>query len=126
MPLALAALAWGAADPAAAQRRWAALDPNSETSSSVAWGGTEEEARQRAIDACKRVSKTCAFGPAVTDDLKDVFAVVCCADPRLGCATAAAANRREAMRTVQQTLADAGYSNCSVRHYISAATGRKQ
>src|SRR5215831_10831098 len=49
---------------AAQQRRWAALDPNGEGSSPVAWGATEEEARQRALEACKKVSKTCANGPA--------------------------------------------------------------
>ena len=42
------------------------------------WGATEDEARQRAVEACKRLSKTCANGPAVTDDLKEVFAVMCC------------------------------------------------
>ena len=111
---------------AAQQKRWAAIDPNSETSSPVVWGTTEDEARQRAIDACKRVSKTCANGPAVTDDLREVFAVACCEQPRTGCAVSAAANRRDAAKNVQQMFADAGYSNCSVRHYIQAGTGKKQ
>ena len=111
---------------AAQQKRWAAVDPNSETSSPVVWGATEDEARQRAIDACRRVSKTCANGPAVTDDMREVFAVVCCTQPRAGCAVSAASNRREASKTVQQMFADAGYSGCAVRHYISAGTGKKQ
>jgi hypothetical protein len=34
---------------AAQQRGWAALDPNGEGSSPVAWGASEEEARQRAV-----------------------------------------------------------------------------
>ena len=110
----------------AQQRRWAALDPNSETSSPVAWGSTEEEARQRAIEACKRLSKTCANGPAVTDDLKEVFAVVCCEQPRTGCAASAAANRRDAAKNAEKMFAGAGYSNCSVRHYLQAGTGKKQ
>lgn len=114
-------------DPAAAQqKRWAAVDPNSETSAPVAWGATEDEARQRAIEACKRTSKTCANGPAVTDDMKEVFALVCCEKPRMGCAASAAANRREASRNAQQMFADAGYSDCSVRHYLHAGTGRRQ
>lgn len=110
----------------AQQQRWAAIDPNSETNSPVVWGATEEEARQRAVDACKRVSKTCANGPASTDDMREVFAVMCCAQPKLGCVAAAAAGRREAMRSAQHMLADAGYSDCSVRHYLSAGTGKRQ
>ena len=47
------------------QKRWAAIDPNSESSSPVVWGANEDEARQRAVEACKRLSKTCANGPAV-------------------------------------------------------------
>jgi hypothetical protein len=124
--LILAAGVAGLSRPAPAQQRWAAIDPNSETSSPVVWGTSEEEARQRAIEACKRLSKTCANGPAVTDDMKEVFAVMCCAQPRTGCAASAAANRRDAARGVQQMFADAGYSDCSVRHYISAGTGKRQ
>ena len=41
-------------------------------------------ARQRAVEACKRVSKTCANGPASTHDMDEVFAVMCCTQPRLG------------------------------------------
>jgi hypothetical protein len=70
--------------PAPAQERWAAIDPNSETSSPVVWGATEEEARERAIEACKRVSKTCANGPASTRDMRETFAVMCCTSRRRG------------------------------------------
>ena len=108
------------------QKRWAAIDPNSETSSPVVWGANEEEARSRAVEACKRISKTCANGPAVTEDLREVFALVCCTKPKAGCAAAAAANKREASRNAQQMFADAGYSDCSVRHFLGASTGRKQ
>jgi hypothetical protein len=108
------------------KKRWAAIDPNSEISSPVVWGATEEEARERAMEACKRISKTCANGPATTDDLREVFALVCCSKPKLGCAAAAAANKREASRNAQQMFTDAGYSECSVRHYMHAGTGRKQ
>jgi hypothetical protein len=108
------------------QKRWAAIDPNSETSSPVVWGANEEEARSRAVEACKRISKTCANGPAVTEDLREVFALVCCTKPKTGCAAAAAANKREASRNAQQMFSDAGYSDCSVRHFLGASTGRKQ
>lgn len=110
----------------AQQKRWAAVDPNSETSSPVVWGATEDEARQRAIDACRRVSKTCANGPAVTDDMREVFAVMCCEQPRSGCAVSAGGNRRDAAKAVQQMFTDGGYSKCAVRHYISAGSGKKQ
>jgi len=108
------------------QKRWAAIDPNSETNSPVVWGANEEEARSRAVEACKRVSKTCANGPAVTEDLREVFALVCCTKPKTGCAAAAAANKREATRNAQKMFTDAGYSDCSVRHFLGASTGRKQ
>lgn len=113
-------------DAPAQQQKWAALDPNSESTSPVAWGVTEDEARQRATEACRRVSKTCASGPASTQDMKEVFAVVCCTSPRTGCAASAAANRKEALKTVQTMFADAGYKDCSVQHYMSAGTGKKQ
>jgi predicted RNase H-like HicB family nuclease len=122
--LAAAMSTWSHA--ALAQQRWAAIDPNSEGSSPVAWGATEEEARQRAVEACKRVSKTCASGPASTNDMKEVFAVMCCTQPRPGCAASAAASRRDALKNVQEMFADAGYKDCSARHYMSAATGKKQ
>ena len=112
--------------PAPAQQRWAAVDPNSESSSPVVWGATEDEARQRAVEACKRLSKTCANGPASTHDLHEVFAVMCCKQPRVGCAASAASNRREALKNVQEMFADAGYKDCSVQHYMSAATGKRQ
>jgi len=122
--LMLAAGMWSQQAPA--QQRWAAMDPNSESSSPVVWGASEDDARQRAVEACKRVSKTCANGPASTNDMKEVFAVMCCTQPRIGCAASAAANRREALKNVQEMFADAGYKDCSARHYMSAATGKKQ
>ena len=108
------------------QQPWAAVDPNSEGTSPVVWGATEEEARQRAVEACKRVSKTCANGPASTDELGDVFAVVCCTQPRAGCAVSAGSNRRQALKIAQGMFSEAGYKECSLRHYMSAASGKKQ
>jgi hypothetical protein len=92
------------------------------------WRG--EPARRRRGSAPYRlagtVSKTCANGPASTRDLNEVFAVVCCTQPRRDCAAAAAANRREAAQNVREMFAGAGYKDCSVQHYISAATGKRQ
>jgi hypothetical protein len=125
--LALVAAMITASQPSSAQqKRWAAVDPNSESSAPVVWGATEDEARERAVEACKRLSKTCANGPASTQDLKEVFAVVCCTQPRAGCAASAAANRREALKNVQEMFAAAGYRDCSLRHYMSATTGKRQ
>jgi hypothetical protein len=128
--IALLALAFGllalSQGATAQQQKWAAVDPNSEGSSAVVWGASEDEARQRAVEACKRISKTCAGGPASTSNQGDVFAVVCCTQPRAGCAAAAAANRREALKNVQEMFASAGYKDCTLRHYMSAATGKRQ
>ena len=116
-----------AAGPASAQQqRWAAIDPNREASSPVAWGGSEAQAKQRAIEVCEKVSKTCANGPAVTNDTGDFFAVMCCTKPKLGCAAAPADSREDAAAAVRKTLVDAGFSNCALRHHLSADTGKKQ
>jgi hypothetical protein len=123
--LAAGTSAWSQPAPAQ-QQRWAAIDPNSEGSSPVVWGATEDDARQRAVEACKRVSKTCANGPASMQDMKEVFAVMCCTQPRAACAASAAVSRRDAQKNVQEMFADAGYRDCSVRHYMSAATGKRQ
>ena len=126
-PLALAVLTVGTLFHAAAaqEKRWAAIDPNNETTSPVAWSSTEAKARQDAIEACKRTSKSCANGPASTNEMEDVFAIMCCTKPRRGCAVGVAGARQDALKSVQKTFADAGYSNCSLRHYLSAATGKK-
>jgi hypothetical protein len=124
--LVLAAAVGSMLRPADAQQRWAAIDPNNETSSPVVWGATEDEARQKAVDACRRLSKTCANGPASTADMREVFVVMCCAQPKLGCAVAAADTRRGAQKKVQEMFADAGYKECSVKHTMSAATGKRQ
>jgi hypothetical protein len=116
----LAGMAW------AQQQRWAAIDPNREVTSTVVWGGSEVQAKERAVDACEKVSKTCANGPATTNDMGDVFAVMCCARPKLGCAVAAAESREDAQARVRKNLTDAGYSSCTLRHYMSAGNGKKQ
>jgi hypothetical protein len=111
--------------PASAQQRWAAIDPNQDLSAPVVWWNTEAGTRQSAIDACKRVSQSCAASPASTDNANHIFAAMCCQRPRLGCAIGGGETREEALKGVRKTFADAGYSNCTLRHYLSAGTGRK-
>jgi hypothetical protein len=110
----------------AQEKRWAAIDPNGEGSSAVVWGESENQARDRAIESCKKLSKTCANAPASTDTMNDVFALMCCTQPRAGCAVSVAGSREDALKKVQKTFADAGYSKCDLRQYISPSTGKKQ
>jgi hypothetical protein len=126
LAIALAAAAGPAGMAWAQQQRWAAIDPNREVTSTVVWGASEVQAKERAVDACEKVSKTCANGPATTNDMGDVFAVMCCARPKLGCAVAAAESREDAQARVRKNLTDAGYSSCTLRHYMSAGNGKKQ
>ena len=74
--------------PASAQERWAAIVPNNEVSSSVVWAATKDQARHLAIDACRKVSQTCASGPTDTKEMKDMFAVMFCTRPTVSCAVA--------------------------------------
>jgi hypothetical protein len=110
---------------AAQEKRWAAIDPNNETNSPVVWSSNEAKARAEAVEACRRSSKSCANGPASTNEMDDFFAVMCCTKPRRGCAVAVAGARQEALKSVQKIFAEAGYSNCSLRHYLSAGSGKK-
>jgi hypothetical protein len=110
---------------AAQEKRWAAIDPNNETTSPVVWSNTEVKARAEAVEACKRSSKSCANGPASTSEMEDLFAVMCCTKPRRGCAVGVAGARQDALKNVQKIFADAGYSTCSLRHYLSAGSGKK-
>ena len=126
LAIALAAAAGLGGVAWAQQQRWAAIDPNREVSSAVVWGASEVQAKERAVEAGEKVSKTCANGPATTNDMGDVFAVMCCARPKLGCAVAAAESREDAQASVRKNLTDAGYSSCTLRHYMSAGNGKKQ
>jgi hypothetical protein len=110
----------------AQQARWAAVDANREASSPVAWGNSESQAKERAVEACEKVSKTCANGPGATNDTGDVFAYMCCTRPKLGCAVAPGDSPDEAAALVRKTLTDAGYGNCALRHHLSAGNGKKQ
>jgi hypothetical protein len=57
--------------------------------------------------------------------MEDFFAVMCCTKPRRGCAVGVAGARQDALKNVQKIFADAGYSTCSLRHYLSAGSGKK-
>ena len=86
---------------------------------------TEAEAKQRAVEACRQVSNTCA-GAGVTNRLDDVFVYYCCTEPRFGCATLPHATRERALQTVKKQMSSAGFSSCTVHAYYSARTGEKQ
>ena len=112
--------AYGSRPAVAQQQRWAAIDPNSEGSSPVVWGATEDEARQRAVEACKRLSKTCANGPAVHRRHEGgVRRHVLRAAARRAAPPRPRPIGAMPPRTSQEMFADAGYTNCSVRHYMS-------
>jgi hypothetical protein len=108
----------------AQSKRWAAIDPNADASSPVVWSSSREKARDEAIDACRGVSKSCAQAPASTDDLDDVFAVMCCTRPARACAASPAADRDRARTAVEATLTRSGFSRCTLKSYLSARTGK--
>jgi hypothetical protein len=109
-----------------AQVRWAALNPNNESSSSIAWAASQDEARRLAVDACKHVSQTCAAAAADTKEMADMFAVVCCAQPALSCGAGVANSRQAALAAVTKRFSDAGYTQCTLKNYINAGTGEKE
>jgi hypothetical protein len=111
--------------PAVAQERWAAIAPNLENSSSVVWATTKDQAKELAVLACKRVSSTCAEQPASTNGMEHVFAVMCCTDPKTGCAAAVGGTRDVALKEVKKLFSDGGYSQCSLKSYFKAGTGEK-
>ena len=78
---------------ATAQDRWAAIAPNLENSSSVVWATSKDQAKKLAVLACKQVSSTCADTPASTNGMDHIFAVMCCTDPKTGCAAAVGSTR---------------------------------
>lgn len=110
---------------AAAQDRWAAIAPNLENSSTVVWATSKEQAKKLAVLACKQVSSTCADTPASTNGMDHVFAVMCCTDPKTGCAAAVGATREIALKEVKRLFSEGGYSQCSLKSYFKAGTGEK-
>lgn len=108
-----------------AQDRWAAIAPNLENSSSVVWATSKEQAKQLAVLACKQVSSTCAQTPASTNAMDHMFAVMCCTEPKTGCAAAVGSTREAALRSIKRMFSDEGYSQCSLKSYYKAGTGEK-
>ena len=124
--LVVLALAGGISQQAWGEERWAAIAPNSEGASRVVWGDSENDARQRALEACMKVSKTCADTPALTDNMNDVFALMCCKRPRLACAVGTEATRPRALRAVREVFNKSGFRSCTLRDFLSAGTGLPQ
>ncbi len=110
---------------ASAQERWAAIAPNLENSSTVVWATTKDQAKKLAVLACKQVSSTCAEQPASTNGMDHVFAVMCCTDPKTGCAAAVGSSRQLALKEVKRLFSEGGYSQCSLKSYFKAGTGEK-
>ena len=113
------------AGQANAQDRWAAIAPNLENSSSVVWATSKDQAKKLAVLACKQVSSTCADTPASTNGMDHVFAVMCCTEPKTGCAASVGATREVALKEVKKLFSDGGYSQCSLKSYFKAGTGEK-
>ena len=105
---------------------YAAVAANKEGNLLVRWGKTEQEAKQKAAAACKNISSTCANDPASTNQLEDVFAYVCCNKPQYSCGNSPHETREKAVKEVRDMMASHGYSECVVRAYFSAKTGKKQ
>ncbi|HEY8246443.1 MAG TPA: hypothetical protein VIG38_04075 [Hyphomicrobium sp.] len=110
---------------ATAQDRWAAIAPNLENSSSVVWATSKDQAKKLAVLACKQVSSTCADTPASTNGMDHIFAVMCCTDPKTGCAAAVGSTREAALKEIKKLFSDGGYSQCSLKSYFKAGTGEK-
>jgi len=122
--VALTFLAFGIPS-ALAQDRWAAIAPNLENSSTVVWATSKDQAKKLAVVACKQVSSTCAENPASTNGMDHTFAVMCCTDPKTGCAAAVGATRQIALKEVKRLFSEGGYSQCSLKSYFKAGTGEK-
>lgn len=113
------------AAPATAQERWAAIAPNLENSSTVVWATSKDQAKKLAVLACKQVSSTCAEQPASTNGMDHVFAVMCCTDPKSGCAAAVGATKDVALKEVKRLFSEGGFNQCSLKSYFKAGTGEK-
>jgi hypothetical protein len=121
----LAATVSALADHASAQERWSALDPDSNARAYFGWGNTKDEANSAALKACRRVSKTCAEPPGSTPDLNNTFAMMCCTNPRFACAVFPETTREEAHKKVTGLFVNAHFSNCAIKGYYSARTGKR-
>jgi hypothetical protein len=127
----VAAAVGGLAGQASAQpaqkkiERWAALTPDSKARAYFGWGTTREKANAAALRSCRRVSKTCAVPPGSTPDMNDVFAMMCCTNPRFACAVYPATTREKAHEKITGLFVDAHFGNCAIKGYFSARTGKR-
>ena len=89
--------------------------------------GRRARSRQRSSPslACKQVSSTCAETPASTDGMDQMFAIMCCEEPKSGCAAAVGADRDSALKEVKKLFSDGGFSQCTLKSYFKAGTGEK-
>lgn len=102
---------------------YASVAPNEELSAPVVWGKTQEDTAAAALKACRELSDSCSTRPAWTDTKDDVFALMCCNKPKIGCAIGVGLIEEMAKKNVQKTFDDAGYSSCKIGKYLSARTG---
>lgn len=113
------------ANHALARERWSAADPDNEGRVHFGWGSSKARASAAALRTCRRVSRTCATKPGSISHLDNVWALMCCTNPRFGCATGAGPTRAKAHETVNRVFVNAHYSNCVVKGYYSARTGKR-
>jgi len=91
----------------------------------VVWDASKDGASEKAVSACNRVSKSCSGTASYTNEPKDVFAYMCCTRPRLGCSIGVGEDRTAALAMVRKTFSDAGFSQCTVKQYLSAESGKR-
>lgn len=115
--------AQGQTEPEASSGWYAAVTPNEEHTGPVFWANSKEEALAGALRACNKISSTCSTRPAWSDTMDDLFSLMCCSKPRLGCAIGVGANTTLALQHVRNIFSEAGYSQCEIIKYISAKTG---
>jgi hypothetical protein len=106
-----------------AQERWAAIDPSDERSSQMVWDSTRDGAINKAIAACTRTARSCALEPAVTDNMNDIFALMCCYSPEAACGFGVGSTKSEAREMIEETVEREGFSRCKLIRYIAARDG---
>ncbi len=109
----------------AQERRWAAIAPNLENSSTVVWATSKDQAKKLAILACKQVSSTCAETAASTNGMDHMFAIMCCTEPKSGCAAGVGEDKDAALSEVKKLFSDGGFTQCALKNYFKAGTGEK-
>src|ERR1044072_3247437 len=96
MVAALIALAFAAPAGSQDSKVYAALNANNEGNLQVRWGATAAEAKQRAAEACREVSKPSPNDPPSTNEVDVFFVYSCCAAPAVSCAPPSHESRERA------------------------------